>query len=94
MDDLMDKMTTNIYKALKAMYDCQIDLPNGEQYIPTSQAELSEIVGVSKITMNSYFKYFSEQGLVTSYNNKKGKYCLTDKAKSIVEAMNTIQEVE
>lgn len=62
MDDLMDKMTTNIYKTLKAMYDCQIGLPNGEQYIPTSQVKLSEKVGVSKITINSYFKYFSSRG--------------------------------
>ena len=94
MEDLMEKMTTNIYKTLEAMYDCQITLANGEQYIPTSQAELARIIGVSAITMNSYFKYFSEQGLVNSYNGMKGKYCLSDKAKSIVETMKKIQEVE
>lgn len=92
MEDLMEKMTTNIYKTLEAMYDCQITLANGEQYIPTSQAELARIIGVSAITMNSYFKYFSEQGLVDSYNGMKGKYRLSDTSIVIIETMKKLDK--
>lgn len=46
---------SSTYKVLKQIYDHQIILSDGIQYITISQAELSRIIGVSTITMNKYF---------------------------------------
>lgn len=91
MDNVIEKFTNNMYKILKQIYDCQVPLQDGSQYIPISQAELARIVGVSTITMNKYFKEFQEDGLVQPYENKRGKYKLSDKALIIIRNMENIQ---
>lgn len=92
MSDVIEKLTTNTYRTLKTMYDSQITLPDGTQYVPISQAELSRIIGVSTITMNSIFKYLKEKNLVSKYENKKGKYILTDNGLAIVHSMEKLSE--
>ena len=83
MSDVLDRFTTNEYRTLKQMYESTATLPDGERYVPLSQAELSRIIGVSKVTMNRYFKYFKGNGLVIDF--RETKYQLTDKAIKIVE---------
>lgn len=92
MESLLDKFTSSTYKVLKQIYDCQMMLPDGTAYIPISQAELARIIGVSKITMNKYFKQFQKDGIIQSYGETKGKYQLTDSGIAIIkriEELNT-----
>lgn len=92
MENLIDKMTSSTYKILKLMYDCQVTLPNGTVYVPVAQAELARILGVSTITMNKKFKQFQENDLVTLYENKRGKYRLTEKALIIIKNMEHMED--
>lgn len=92
MDSVIEKFTNNTYKILKQIYDCQVPLQDGSLYIPISQAELARIVGVSTITMNKYFKEFQEDGLVQPYENKRGKYKLSDKALIVIRNIENMQD--
>lgn len=92
MDQVIDKFTNSTYKILKQLYNCQISLPDGSQYIPISQAELSRIIGVSTITMNKYFKQFQEDGIITHYGEKKGKYQLTERALIIISNVEHMKD--
>ena len=89
MSDVLDRFTTNEYRTLKQMYESTVTLPDGERYVPVSQAELSRIIGISKVTMNRYFKYFKDNGLVTDF--RESKYQLTGKAVRIVESIENAE---
>lgn len=92
MENIIAKITSNTYKVLKQMYDCQVDLPDGTRYVPISQAELSRIIGVSTITMNKIFKQLKEDGLVVPVEGVRGKYQLTDKAVVIISEMEKLED--
>lgn len=91
MENIIDKITSNTYKILKQMHSCQVALPDGTQYVPLSQAELSRIIGVSTITMNRAFKELKEDGLVNPVEGVRGKYQLTDKAIVILQGIETLE---
>ncbi len=91
-EELIKMLTTNEVKTLRQMYESQVTAPDGTEYVPLSQADLSRLVEVSKITMNTYFKAFEKYNLVQKYGNIRGKYLLTDRAVQVVKAMKSIEK--
>ena len=92
MESVIDKMTNNVYKVLKYMYSCQINLPDGTEYIPLSQADMAPLIGVSTITMNKLFKQLRDDNLLLPIEGKRGKYKLTDKAIIIIKDMEKLED--
>lgn len=91
-EDVISKMTTNLYKTLKLMYDNQVKMTNGSVFTPMTQVELAEQIGVSKITMNAMFRDMQKEGLVYPYGTRRGRYCLSDKAIIIIKQIESIQD--
>jgi len=76
------------------MYKVQVEMPDGRKYVPVSQRELSDILGISPMTVNSYFKFFSENGLIEPFEEKKSRYYLTEKARVLLESFEKARKVE
>ena len=88
---MIENLMTNNFKTLCVLYKYQIILPNGTKYTPLSQVDIAQILNVSTITMNSIFKYLKKNNLVIPFENKRGTYCLTDKALIILDGINDIE---
>lgn len=71
------------YKVLSAMLDRQIPV-NGETVVKLSQQEISEILGISKVKVNSIIAELKRDGYLIS--KKKGNYQLTPKATNEISA--------
>ena len=94
MSEIMERMTSKEYKLLLQMYKVQVEMPDGRKYVPVSQRELSDILGLSPMTVNSYFKYFTESGLIEPFEEKKSRYTLTEKAIILLDNFEKARKVE
>ena len=74
----LDYFTNDKYKVLSCTAERQIPV-NEEYIIKLSQQEISSIVGISKVKVNSIISELKKDGYLVS-KNLKGKYQLTDKA--------------
>lgn len=83
-----EKLTTNYYKVLEILYDSLVNI-NNEKVSIVTQVEISERLGLSKITINSIFKELREDGLVRP-DRMIGRYRLSNKAVDIVKKMKKI----
>jgi len=88
--NIIDKLTTINYRVLKILYDNQTTLTDGSTFAPITQLEIAQILGISNITVNSIFKDLMKDNLIYLYEGKRGRYCLSDSAKSIVEAIDKL----
>jgi len=87
--NLIDKMTTDYYKVLKILYDNQVKLKESK-FVPLTQVEVSEKLGVSKTKVHFIFKDLQENILIYPYQSGRGRYCLSDKAKVIIEKIEEL----
>lgn len=80
------------YKVLVCLYKRQIEV-NGKIYAPLSQEEISQVVGVSKATVNNVLKELKNEKYIVQQNRTRGKYTLTDKAIRLINELQ-IEENE
>jgi predicted transcriptional regulator len=59
-----------------------------EKYVSITQQELADVCHLSKAKCNEYVQWLIANGLVVNYDNRKNKYQITDKGKSILKIMN------
>lgn len=90
MNDISEKITTNYYKTLQALYNMMEQSFDGRYIAKVKQTEIAEELGINKMTVNAIFKELMSDGLVTHYENKRGVYCLADTAIDIVKKVNKI----
>lgn len=83
-----EKLTTNYYKTLEILYDSLVNI-NNEKIAVITQVEISERLGLSKITVNSIFKELRNDGLVKPYK-VIGRYILSEEAIEIVQKMKKV----
>ena len=88
----IEKLMTNNYKVLKLIYDNQVKMTNGSVFTPMTQVEIANQIGVSTITMNAIFKEMLEDDLLYKYGNKRGRYCLSEKAIYIITKIDEINQ--
>lgn len=93
MKKVIESITNNNYRVLKLLRDSQVEL-DGVRFTALTQVEMAEKLGLSKVTVNSIMRDLQDNDLVKPFENKRGRYILSDKAKSIIETMESIQEVE
>lgn len=87
---IKDKVTTNYYKTLEILYTHQTAIGN-KVFVPLTQEEVSEILGVHKMTMNSIFKELKEDGLIIQAERKNRTYFLTDTALDLCKRLLKIK---
>lgn len=88
--DILDLLLTDYYKILRVLYENQVNISNNEKFVPLTQIEVAQIIGVSKITMNSMFKELQRNKLIYPYRGKKGIYCLSKNAEQIMKEIMKI----
>ena len=75
--------TNDRYKILDCMVQRQIDV-SGNLLVPLSQRQISDITGIAYKTVNSIIRELRTENYILYNGNTRGKYALTDKAKSIL----------
>ena len=93
MNKVIESITNNNYRVLKLLSDSQVEL-DGVRFTALTQVEMAEKLGLSKVTINFIMKELQDNDLVRPFENRRGRYILSDKAESIVETIKSIQEVE
>ncbi len=91
MKNVIDRMTSDSYKIIRIMYEHKDHLPDGTEYVPFSQVDMARELNLSINTMNKIFKQLDEDDLVHLMEGKRGKYILTDKAKTIIKEIARIE---
>lgn len=87
---ILDLFLTDYYKILRVLDENQVKINNNEKFVPLTQIEVAELIGVSKITMNNMFKELQKQDFIHPYKGKRGLYYLTKKAQIILKEINRI----
>jgi Mn-dependent DtxR family transcriptional regulator len=70
------------------MQQRQIDV-SGSQYVPLSQRQISDITGVAYKTVNNIIKELKDNGYIMYQGTTRGKYSLTDKARTELAKMQS-----
>lgn len=84
----IDFFTNDRFKVLFCMAERQIEVKN-KIFVPLSQQEISEVVGISKKTVNTIIKELKENGYIIQQSSTRGKYLLTEKAKKQIEKIKS-----
>lgn len=82
----IDFFANERYKVLMCLYERQIEV-NGKIYAPLSQEEISQVVGISKATVNNVLKELKKEKYIVQQNRTRGKYTLTDKAMQFINEL-------
>lgn len=82
----IDFFANERYKVLMCLYERQIEV-NGKIYAPLLQEEISQVVGISKATVNNVLKELKKEKYIVQQNRTRGKYILTDKAMQFINEL-------
>lgn len=72
------------YEILILLKENQIKVKE-EIYIPLSQQEIADMAHFSKLKANKILNELIKLDYVKSYQNKRGKYALTEKGNKLIE---------
>lgn len=72
------------YKVLKLLRDSELSI-KGNLYVSLSQQEIADLAHFSKMKINKILNELIKEGYVILYNNKRGKYSVTDKGYLILD---------
>ena len=87
-----DILFTNHFRALVMMYDYQVVVGN-EKFSKITQVEISDQLGVSKVTVNHIMRDLMEKGFVVKEEKRIGKYYLSKEAEEIVEKLRQVDKL-
>ena len=91
MIKVIESLTNTNYRVLKLLSDNHVEL-NGVKFTALTQIEIAEFLGLSKVTVNAIMKDLQEKDLVCPFENRRGRYRLTDKATTIIETINNLED--
>ena len=74
------------YTLLKMLLENQIKVKD-DFYIPLSQQEIADMIQFSKLKTNRLLNELMDNGFVSFYNNKRGKYIITEKGHKALQLM-------
>ena len=72
------------YELLKLLCDNQVKVKDSF-YVTLSQQEIADIAHISKLKDNKIINELIEQDCLYLYNNKRGKYALTEKGLKVLQ---------
>ena len=74
----LELFANDTFKLLKSLKENQVEV-KGIYYIPLSQQEIADINQMSKLKTNRLLRDLIKGGFVCPYQNKRGKYEITEK---------------
>ncbi|HFI0101103.1 TPA: hypothetical protein ACGORY_001709 [Streptococcus suis] len=74
----LEPFANDTFRLLKTLKENQVEV-KGAYYIPLSQQEIADIDQMSKLKTNRLLRDLIEGGFVSPYQNKRGKYKITEK---------------
>ncbi len=72
------------YELLKLLCDNQVKVKDAF-YVSLSQQEIADMAHISKLKANKIINELIEQECLYLYNNKRGKYALTEKGLRVLQ---------
>lgn len=88
---LIDKLTTSYYRVLALLYERRLAV--GDKFmVPITQAEVVEMTGINKTTVNKIFKELDNDKLISYDTEKLGRYYITDKGIDVVRKIKAIKD--
>lgn len=72
------------YRLLKIIYDNRVDIKK-DSYATLSQQEIADIAHISKLKANRIINELINAGFIYYYNNKRGKYAVSDTGHKVIE---------
>ena len=82
----LDFFGNDYYKVLSFLYDNQIQVKE-DYYVVLSQQEIADILHYSKLKTNNIMKDLRNNDFITTFNNKRGKYMITNKGYKVIEIL-------
>lgn len=86
----VSEFTNENFRVLAYMYDNK----NYQHLVKITQQEVSDELGVSRVTINKIFKQLKESGYIVQDKTKIGRYYLTESGIAVVETFRKINEKE
>ena len=88
--ELLESLTTNHYKTLKALYERQAEKKGGQRVIAVTQREIAEELKVSKPTVVGIFRALSKSGLISKDAGTRGRYYMTEEGNWVVKCFEQV----
>lgn len=79
----LEPFANDSFRLLKSMKENQVEV-KGDYYIPLSQQEIADINHMSKLKTNRLLRDLIEGDYVCPYQNKRGKYAITEKGQKVL----------
>ena len=77
------------YKILELLYEKQLKVKD-VFYVPLSQQEIADIAHISKLKTNIIIGELIDLGCISKYQNKRGKYAITDKGYNVLQIIKKL----
>lgn len=79
----LEPFANDTFRLLKSLKENQVEV-KGDYYIPLSQQEIADINHMSKLKTNRLLRDLIEGDYVCPYQNKRGKYAITEKGQKVL----------
>lgn len=86
MEFTLEFFANDKYEILKILYENQIKVKD-DFYVSLSQQEIADIAHFSKPKTNKIINELINNKCIIPYQNKRGKYALTDRGYSVIRQM-------
>ena len=79
----LEPFANDTFRLLKSLKENQVEV-KGDYYISLSQQEIADINHMSKLKTNRLLRDLIEGEYVCPYQNKRGKYAITEKGQKVL----------
>lgn len=83
MEFTLEFFANERYELLKLLCEHQVKVKDSF-YVTLSQQEIADMAHISKLKANKIINELIEQECLSLYNNKRGKYALTEKGLKVL----------
>lgn len=82
------EFTNDNFRVLAYLYDNM----GTSRLVKITQQEVSDALGISRVTINKIFKQLKDGSYITQDSTRVGRYYLTEKVISVVETFRSVEE--
>ena len=86
MEFTLESFANDSFKVLKSLKEHQIEV-KGHWYVTLSQQEIADMNHMSKLKTNRILRELREGNFVVTYQNKRGKYEITEQGHKVLRLM-------
>ena len=87
MEFTLELFANDRYNILKLLCDNQVKVKD-DFYVPLSQQEIADIAHFSKLKTNRILNELMDNGFISYFNGKRGKYFITEKGHKVLHLIH------